>query len=118
MFKSITYLVVFMLGMFLGSLKDPEIRIVKETKIKYKVLKRTYEQPREVLIEDLKCYDLGIPRLSGTLTENVFNVKSGLCNREWEKDFTLDAGESSNWKYYVGIGATALVVGGLVGLTF
>jgi len=112
MFKVASYVVVLIIGMAIGSQKDPDIRVVKETEVRYRPYERSYKLPRNELITELKKYDLGKPRLTGSLSGNIFKVKAGLNERDWEKDFHLEVGKDSNWKFYVG--AAVLVVGGII----
>jgi len=116
------YIITFIIGLLIGlsgffSEPEPEIKIVKQTEIRWKPHQTAYNERREVLIDRLMCYDLSEPRLTGGLKNSVFTVNAGLCERDWSREFTLDAGSAENWKFYVGIGVACIIAGSIAGAT-
>jgi hypothetical protein len=53
--------------------------------------------------------------LEGKVDNNIFKAKAGLCERTWERDFTLDVNSSDNWKLSIGIGLGCIASGIIIG---
>jgi len=119
---------VLLIGSFLGgwflNKKLTEPKKIIETKIITKVIYRKYKDlSREKLIEDLKLYDLGEPKLfisdikikGGIFDDKILQFKNNasLSKREWSRDGEIEVAKSGNWKFYIGAGITAGVGAGL-----
>ena len=119
---------IFLVGSFLGgwflNKKLTEPKKIVEAEIITKVIYRKYKNlSREKLIEDLKLYDLGEPKLfisdikikGGIFDDKVLQFKNNasLSKREWSRDGKIEVAKSGNWKFYIGAGITAGVGAGL-----
>ena len=107
--------IVFGAGFFISEhTREEKIKIVKQTEIQYVPVVREYSRlTRDDCIARLQCYDTSAPMLNAEVKENMIHLTAGLCERRWERGIYVESASSSSWRYYVGIGVTGLVIGGI-----
>jgi hypothetical protein len=78
--------------------------VVVQKPIKANTIKRDYiHLSEEQCVKLLHDYDTGVPVLFiEPLKDDEYRAHAALGEREWSRDFTVEAGSSGNWKFYVG----------------
>ena len=91
--------------------QDPEVRIVKQTEIKYEKIPVPYEKlDRGECIEKLKCVYEGKPFLDTKMVDNRMDIRAGICDLAWSRSVYMDCGTSGNWKLRVGLEVAGVVL--------
>lgn len=62
----------------------------------------------------LECYDASEFFLSfEPIKNNEYRITGNLCGREAHKDIEIECGQSSNWKFYLGLGSAVAIGTGI-----
>lgn len=94
---------------------EPEVRW--KTKVQTDIVYRDYQSMSiPQCVEKLRCYDTSMPRIEyKRIDAGTYRIGAGLCDREWNRDMSIEVGSGGNWKYFVG---GAVGVGAVVGILY
>lgn len=93
----------------------PEVKVITETKWKHSIIYRDYPTlSQEEIISRLKCYDQSEMYITVRPLDDIgtYRIDTSLCERKAERDLQIECGETSNFKFYLGLGlASAASIG-------
>jgi hypothetical protein len=119
--KTIGYILgAFVLGVIVGLLypqfanHEQTPPVIVQKPIKANVIKRDYAtMPEADIVKALHDYDYGTPILFiEPLKKDEYRAHAALGDREWSRDFTIEAGSDGSFKYYIAAGVVGAGLGG------